>query len=133
MTAIIVDAIIMCLLAGSLAYGYRVSRKVQVLMQTLKELEPLVEQFSWAVDKSEQSVNTMRASISDAERVEKTLENARRAPEPQPEPRDKQKGLDMPFLRKRAAEPEFPGVKLVQDKNDLVKRFFELTRDPQKA
>ena len=127
MTAMIIDGVIVLLLAGSLIYGYRVSRKVQILMQTLRELEPLVDQFSFAVDKSEASVNNMRASITEAERKAETRpRDAYDEPEAAP-------SMHMPFLRKSKQEPEFPGVKVVRDKSDLVKRFFEASRSEQKA
>jgi hypothetical protein len=61
--AMIIDGVIIMLLIGSITYGYMVSRKVRLLMATLKELEPLVEEFSSAVDKSTHSVHQMRENI----------------------------------------------------------------------
>ena len=127
MTALIVDGIIVILLAGSIAYGYRVSKKVQVLTQVLRDLEPLVEQFSFAVDQSEASVNSMKESISDAERVERRSAAKNMAAQETP------RGSDMPFLHRSRAKPDFPGVNVVRDKSDLVKRFFELSRSEQNA
>ena len=67
MMATIIDGVIIVLLVGSIAYGYSVSRKVRQLMATLKELEPLVNEFSSAVDKTEHSVHLMRENIEVAE------------------------------------------------------------------
>ena len=50
MMATIIDSLIVVLLIGSIGYGYVVSMKLRKLTATLKQLEPLVEQFSSAVD-----------------------------------------------------------------------------------
>jgi len=89
--ATIIDSLIVVLLIGSIGYGYVVSMKLRKLTATLKQLEPLVEQFSSAVDKSEQSVHHMRESI----------ETAQRAP------------------------AERNGVRVVRDKKEMVRAFFE--------
>ena len=126
MLAMIIDTIIILLLIGSIAYGYTVSRKVRTLVATLEELEPLVDAFSSAVDKSEQSVHHMRENIDVAERTPQ--------PQPQPEPEPERRGRwefhDAPeeaaFSSRRAA-PEMPGLRVVKDKQDLVRKFFENT------
>lgn len=60
MLALMIDTLILVLLAGSIVYGIRLSRKVQVLMATLEKLEPLVKEYSSAVEKSEASVRDLR-------------------------------------------------------------------------
>ena len=74
MMATIIDSLIVVLLIGSIGYGYVVSMKLRKLTATLKQLEPLVEQFSSAVDKSEQSVHHMRESIETAQRAPAPVE-----------------------------------------------------------
>ena len=74
MIATIIDSLIVVLLIGSIGYGYVVSMKLRKLTATLKQLEPLVEQFSSAVDKSEQSVHHMRESIETAQRTPAPVE-----------------------------------------------------------
>lgn len=74
MIATIIDSLIVVLLIGSIGYGYVVSMKLRKLTATLKQLEPLVEQFSSAVDKSEQSVHHMRESIETAQRAPAPVE-----------------------------------------------------------
>ena len=118
MLAAIIDAVIIVLLIGSITYGYLVSRKVRLLMATLKELEPLVEEFSSAVDKSEYSVLQMRQNLEVAERRPEP------APEPEPQP---QPQMDTAFSSRRhvPVPPEQPGVRMVRDKKDLVRAFFD--------
>lgn len=115
MTAI-VDTVTILLLIGSITYGYLVSRKVRHLMLTLKELEPLVEAFSTAVDKSEYSVELMRENIEQANRQpEYILE-----PEPQ-ETRAAFSSRRDPYTQPR----EVAGLHKVRDKKEMVRAFFE--------
>ena len=114
----IIDSVIILLLIGSIGYGYVVSRKVRVLMATLKELQPLVHEFSHAVEKSELSVHLMRQNIEDAEKagaepvaetvaVEKAFSSQRSAPQREVDTSSK--------------------MRVLRDKKELVKAFFENT------
>lgn len=116
MMATIIDGVIIVLLVGSIAYGYSVSRKVRQLMATLKELEPLVDEFSLAVDKTEHSVHLMRENIEVAEQVqEPQVQAAPQAP------------AEAAFSSRRSAQEaaEVPGLRVMRDKKDLVRKFFE--------
>jgi len=116
MLAAIIDGVIILLLIGSISYGYMVSRKVRVLMATLKDLEPLVEEFSTAVDKSEHSVARMRENIAEAERQ----------PAPEPQWAREVEEEETAFTSRRSApQQEMPGRRVVRDKKDLVRAFFE--------
>ncbi|MBA96747.1 MAG: flagellar motor switch protein [Sulfitobacter sp.] len=120
MVATIIDSLIVVLLIGSIGYGYMVSMKLRHLMATLKELQPLVEEFSSAVDKSEQSVNNMRENI----------EVAQRKPEPveEPTPAERQPGAAAFASRRAPTKPDGPertGVRVVRDKKEMVRAFFE--------
>lgn len=114
--ATIIDSVIIVLLAGSITYGYLVSRKVRLLMMTLKELEPLVEEFSFAVDKSQNSVSQMRENIEEAVKTPQSEPEARTA---QPEQ------AALVSRRADSSSIEIPGVRVVRDKKDLVRAFFE--------
>lgn len=115
MTAI-VDTVTILLLIGSITYGYLVSRKVRHLMLTLKELEPLVEAFSTAVDKSEYSVELMRENIEQAHRPPVDV--------PEPEPQDTRAAFSS--RREAHAQPrEVAGLHKVRDKKEMVRAFFE--------
>ncbi len=114
----IIDGLTILLLIGSIAYGYVVSRKVRRLMATLHELQPLVRQFSHAVDKSEQSVHQMRQNIEIAEQSEaKTF--AETAP------------IERGFTSQRVSSQRKTDVpskmRVLRDKQELVKAFFENT------
>lgn len=111
MLATIIDSVIILLLMGSITYGYTVSRKVHKLMGVLHDLEPLVEEFSIAVDKSETSVTKMRENIDIAEQPQA------RAPAPS-------ESEEAAFSSRRAA-PEVPGLRVVRDKQEMVRAFFE--------
>jgi len=59
--ALLIDMIILLLLLGTLTYAFLVDRRVRTLMAALKALEPVVNQFSSAVDRTEDSVKSLRA------------------------------------------------------------------------
>ena len=110
MAATLTDIVIIALLTGAIAYGYYVSRKVQVLMGALKDLEPLINEYSQAVDKSEASVAAMRENLETRPAFVEDEED-----EPM-------------FATRRQARATIPGVQVVRDKQDLVRRFFEASR-----
>lgn len=116
MMAAIIDTVTILLLIGSITYGYLVSRKVRHLMQTLHELEPLVEAFSLAVDKSEYSVVKMRESIEDVQR------HPQRDPEPLPQPEE---GTFSSRREPPVAAREVAGMRVMRDKKEMVRAFFE--------
>jgi hypothetical protein len=126
MAAMITDIFIIALLVGGIGYGVLISRRVQRLMATLKELEPAVREFSVAVDKSEASVTEMRQNLEEGML-------AAAAPEPE-EPAGEAEGDPMPaFSTRRYNAQRIPGVRVVRDKQDLVRRFFETTRAEKRA
>lgn len=110
--AMIIDSIIILLLIGSVSYSYMVSRKLRLLMGVLKDLEPLVEEFSSAVDKSQDSVSQMRDNIEIAEQAQQA------EPEPEAAPQTA-------FASRRGASAETPGMRVVRDKKELVRAFFD--------
>ena len=103
----LIDALILLLLAGTLAYAFLVDRRVRGLIAMLHELQPIVGQFSAAVDRSESSVNALRD-------VAEGLEDDAAQPAPA-------------TPKRKAAEPR-AGVTRVTGKSDLVRGFFEATR-----
>lgn len=113
----IIDGVIILLLAGSITYGYLVSRKVRLLMATLKDLEPLVEEFSYAVDKSQNSVAQLRRNIDAAE------------PPAAPQPAADLQATrpETAFeARHRTQEGQVGlGMRVMRDKQDMVRAFFD--------
>lgn len=121
--ATIIDGVIIVLLIGSITYGYLVSRKVRLLMATLKELEPLVDEFSSAVDKSQSSVAQMRENITVAEQSAQPEPEPAPVPEPAPAPRTEEAAFSS--RRGTPPAPEMPGLRRVRDKKELVRAFFD--------
>ena len=119
MAATITDILIIVLLAGSVGYGVMISRRVNRLMASLEELEPLVREFSEAVDKSESSVNALRDNLAEGLAAQDSAaEGAEEAPA---------------FSSRRQAQSRLPGVQVVRGKQDLVRRFFETSRSEASA
>lgn len=110
MATIVIDAVIIVMLALSVGYGVMVTRKLKVLMEAIAAMEPLVREFSAAVDKSESSVNRMKESLSD------TAANAPEAPAPKP-----------------ASQAQVVERRNAQSRKDLVQSFFRETRMEREA
>ncbi|GHG85369.1 hypothetical protein [Pseudodonghicola xiamenensis] len=133
MAATITDLLIILLLAGSIGYGVVMSRRVQKLMAALEDLEPLVREFSSAVDKSESSVAALRQNLDDT-RLAQTAPAAEPAATqgaamtvaPDPE-------VPAFSSRRHSAPRRLPGVQVVRNKQDLVRRFFETSRSESRA
>ena len=123
MAAMITDIFIIALLVGGIGYGVLISHRVQRLMATLKELEPAVREFSVAVDKSETSVSQMRETLENRAVADTAPDTkAETAEEPAPA-----------FSTRRYNAQRIPGVRVVRDKQDLVRRFFETSRSEKRA
>ena len=115
---LVIDLLILVLLAGTVAYAFLVERRVRALMQVLGELEPMVGEFSAAVDKSETSVGMLR-SLAQALPASMSGRAAQKSGEP----------ADAAFARsgrEGAARPV--GVRRITGKSDLVRDFFEAAR-----
>lgn len=112
----LIDVAILLLLVGTLAYAYLVDRRVKALMAVLRDMGPVVGQFSEAVDKSENSVSMLRSM---AEKV--------RNPIPVPQPaQDSAQVVSFRTSREKVKKPA--GVTKVSGKSDLVRGFFETAR-----
>lgn len=121
MAAIVTDILIILMLAGGIAYAFVVNRRVKRLMGLLRELEPAVQQFSLAVDKSEASVAQMQQSltkgIADAEQAEA----------------DRAATEEVRFSSRRETTARDVGVRVIRDKQDMVRRFFDVSRREGRA
>ncbi|TDK50195.1 flagellar motor switch protein [Antarcticimicrobium luteum] len=128
MAATITDILIILLLAGSVGYGVMISRRVQKLMASLEALEPLVREFSEAVDKSETSVNALRDNL--AEGLSAPHDGAA---DGAGYGAGEDAGDAPAFSSRRHAQRRLPGVQVVRGKQDLVRRFFETSRSESRA
>jgi hypothetical protein len=118
MAGIITNIFIIALLVGGIGYGVLISRKVQRLMAMLQELEPAVREFSMAVDKSEESVSQMRQSLNEGVLTASATEEAGRT--------NGAGESAFAFSTRRNNGQRIPGVRIVKDKQDLVRQFFDM-------
>ncbi len=127
MTETIIDGFIIVLLAGAIGYGFMISTKVRRLMAVLEELEPMVEAFSNAVDKSETSVEAMKDNLDAQQAATQAEVDAGYAVDTSPQ-EDAQT-----FSSSRGQAVRMPGMQIVKDKKDLVRMFFEASRSESRA
>ena len=113
MAAMVTDALIILMLTGGIIFAYIVNARVKRLMALLHELEPAVQEFSRAVDKSEASVAQMQHNLT--ERLAEPEEVEETPAEPT-------------FASRRMAETRELGVRVVRNKQDLVRRVFDMPR-----
>lgn len=116
--SLLIDFVILALLAGVLGYAYLVDRRVRNLVEVLRQLEPVVNDFSAAVDKSENSVSTMKAM------TETIAQKVRRRTEHEPERAD----VDVAFRSQRTPSAPPSGVAALKGKDELVRSFFDSVR-----
>ena len=116
MAAIVTDALIILMLTGGLIFAYIVNARVKRLMALLHELEPAVQEFSAAVDKSEASVAQMTHNINE------------RIAEAEEDERAQEEAASPTFASRRMSETRELGVRVVRNKQDLVRRFFDMPR-----
>lgn len=119
----ITDTVILVLLMGSILYGWLISRRVQRLMDVLRDMEPLVNSYSAAVDQSASAVTEMKTQIELAEKQEQAALAAQAQEQEAPEPEDAS------FVSQRAAARprNVPGLQRVGGKQELVRMFFQST------
>ncbi len=123
--AFLIDTLILLLLAGTLGYAFLVDRRVRMLMDHLRDLQPVVGELSAAVDKSEDSVrnlSTVAQSIVESPAQMRSIAGSNRFV---PGSGD----VSFRSVRQaRAARQQPAGVTRVVGKSDLVRGFFDTVR-----
>lgn len=122
--SLLIDLSILALLAGTLGYAFLVDRRVRNLVRVLRDLEPVVGEFSAAVDKSEDSVTQLRSmarNLEQAPRREPAVSSAAASPE--------HEDGSVAFRTSRQAPERPAGVTAVTGKSDLVRGFFDTVRN----
>ncbi|MBL4749728.1 MAG: flagellar motor switch protein [Amylibacter sp.] len=116
MMTIIINGMILALLIGSIGYTYLMDLRVRKLLAALKEMEPMISQFSKAVDQSETSLEKFKQATvpdeADVRPVKKTADN----------------GLNkknLTFETSRKPMQNHIGQISLPGKSELVKSFFE--------
>lgn len=154
---LLIDTLILALLAGTLGYAFLVDRRVRGLMHALRDLQPIVGEFSAAVDKSESSVAALRHAT---DRMDEPVIGRSAPVTPQPSSRaaamaakpdaaptptqqaptqtapapsamqsdDAEPRAEAVFSSRRATENEAFGASRVANKSDMVRGFFEAIR-----
>lgn len=121
----LIDVLILVLLGGTLGYAFLVDRRVRMLMSVLKEMEPMVGQFSQAVEKSESSVSMLKA-MTEKVRTQPAANSALAAASTQQQAQPQPDVVSFRTSREKASRPA--GVTRVSGKSDLVRGFFETAR-----
>lgn len=119
MATMVTDILIIVLLIGGITFAFIVNGRVRRLMDLLHELEPAVQQFALAVDKSEASVAQMQQSILQ-----------RQAASSEPVVEDQAPRFSTRRAPHHAREI---GVQAIHNKQELVRRFFELPRGERRV
>lgn len=107
MMTLIINGLILTLLVGAIGYIFLVDLRVRKLLHALHGLEPMVGQFSNAVDRSETSLENY-----------KSMEKAATAG-----PEDKEI-----FKSKQSVGKSHVGWVSLPGKSELVRSFFETAR-----
>ncbi len=117
--SLIVDIAILGLLVGTLAYAVMVHRRVQAMMRALKELEPMIGDFSEAVDRSESAVSGLKSLAAS---VQAPFASRSR-------PAREEAAQDGAAFRTSREQHERSGnVSGIPVKSELVRGFFETVR-----
>ncbi len=133
--ALLIDLVIMLLLIGTLVYASLVDRRVRALMSAMQSLAPLVDQFSAAVDRTEDSVKSLRTETTNRAASKRDEEppltrTAAMPPAQQAEEAAMFRSSRMAEQPDAAAQlAQLPaGVARVSGKSDLVRSFFDSVR-----
>ncbi len=122
MMPFLINVLILAMLGATMLYALVLSRRVERLMAVLTEMEPLVQEFSAAVDKSESSVGQLKSAALEAMSSFASMVTP-------PAERDAA-GAEMEspatFVSRR--RKPVAGMTRISGKSDLVKSFFDRTR-----
>lgn len=117
MMTMVINGMILVLLTGSIGYTYLMDLRVRKLLVALKEMEPMVGQFSNAVSQSETSLEKFKqATEADKLKVNSS------APETSDTVTSKKK---LTFETNRKPRQNHIGQISLPGKSELVKSFFE--------
>jgi hypothetical protein len=119
----LIDVIIVVLLIGTLVYAYILDRRVRNLMLTLREMGPMVGEFSNAVEQSTKSVEDLRSLSTATRRVEPPVKKTRQAMV------DREQVKETPMPEPVKVRKQVRGQTSVPGKSDLVRTFFDITKE----
>ncbi len=116
MISLIINGLIITLLAGTVYYIYIVDTRVRKLLSALNALEPMVGQFSEAVDKSKVSLQKFKTTTSSV------ISDAKQQKASKQALKEIDVGEDNKTLQSYVERVSLP------EKHDLVRSFFETAR-----
>lgn len=123
-----IDIAIGVLLVVAIGFGVVLDRRVRRLTRVLAELRPAIDDYSIAVDRSEDTVVKLRSAAGPHPSLGRERDRERA------EPRVEKPASASPFtFRSRRSEPEpapagANGVAQIDGKSALVRSFFETAR-----
>lgn len=112
---LLIDAIILGLLVATIGYAFLVERRLRTLKETLGELQPVIDEFSRAVDRSEGSVENLRTAAANL---------ITRADTPA-----RERLVRGPHATVHPSKPRTTSVMRVPAKAELIQSFFEQARE----
>ena len=122
MITMAINALILVLLVGTISYIYLVDLRVRKLLSALNSLEPMVGQFSEAVNRSETSLKDFKSTTSPT----------KSAPQKVKRPKEPAKGQsaenNLSFESNRKSAQTHVGRITLPGKTELVRSFFETAR-----
>lgn len=113
----LIDAIILGLLVATISYAFLVERRLRTLKETLGELEPVIGEFSRAVDRGEGSVEKLRTAAAN-------LKTSTEVPV-------KERIVRTPRAAVPSSKPRTTGRMRVPAKAELIQSFFDNAREGQ--
>lgn len=120
-----INALILVLLVGTISYIYLVDLRVRKLLSALNSLEPMVGQFSEAVNRSETSLKDFKSATSPT----------KSAPHKVKRPKEPAKGesaeSNLSFESNRKSLQTHVGRITLPGKTELVRSFFETARSQE--
>ena len=130
MITLAINALILVLLVGTIGYIYLVDMRVRKLLSALNSLEPMVGQFSEAVNRSETSLKDFKSATSPTKTApQKTApQKAKRTKEPA---KGKSAENYIAFESDRKSLQTHVGRITLPGKTELVRSFFETARSQE--
>ena len=119
MVILITNGLLLSLMVGAIVYIFLVDLRVRKLLAALNELEPMVGNFSDAVDRSETSLEKFKEADVDKISSIKTADNTGE---------DSEGEKNVIFKKKQNLMKSQVGWVSLPGKSELVRSFFETAR-----
>ena len=115
----IINGLILALLTGSIGYTYLMDLRVRKLLVVLKEMEPMVGQFSKAVKQSETSLEKFKQATESDKAAAKSIKSTNTVSDSVANKKKLTFETNRKPLQNHIGQISLPG------KSELVKSFFK--------